>query len=69
VPTASCNDVETRVSDLRPDEPTKEVARSTYDIEYLMKMKKDGLLVMDFVKNPAARIPHPLSSSRSKYRI
>jgi len=54
VPTASCSLMLKReYPDLRPDEPTKEVARSTYDIcEYLMKMKKDGLLVMDFVKNP-----------------
>jgi len=39
--------------ELRPDEPTKAVARSTYDVcEYLMKMKKDGQLRMDFVKTP-----------------
>jgi Fe-S oxidoreductase len=39
--------------DLRPDEATKQVARNTYDIcEYLMKLKKDGQLAMDFVKNP-----------------
>jgi len=54
VPTASCSLMLKReYPDLHPDEPTQEVARSTYDIcEYLMKMKKDGLLVMDFVKSP-----------------
>jgi glycerol-3-phosphate dehydrogenase subunit C len=54
VPTASCSLMLKReYPDLRPDAPTQEVARSTYDIcEYLMKMKKDGQLVMDFVKNP-----------------
>jgi glycerol-3-phosphate dehydrogenase subunit C len=54
VPTASCSLMLKReYPDLRPDEPTKEVARSTYDIcEYLMKMKRDGQLVMDFIKSP-----------------
>jgi Fe-S oxidoreductase len=38
---------------LRPEERTREVSRSTYDIcEYLMKMKKDGQLAMDFVSSP-----------------
>lgn len=54
VPTASCSLMLKReYPDLRPDGATKEVARSTYDIcEYLMKLKKDGQLTMDFVKNP-----------------
>lgn len=54
VPTASCSLMLKReYPELRPDEPTKAVARSTYDIcEYLMKMKKDGQLRMDFVKTP-----------------
>jgi Fe-S oxidoreductase len=39
--------------DLRPDEATKLVASRTYDIcEYLMKLKRDGELVMDFVNDP-----------------
>jgi len=54
VPTASCSLMLKReYPDLRPDEPTKEVARRTYDIcEYLMKMKKEGHLAMDFVNRP-----------------
>ena len=54
VPTASCSLMLKReYPDLRPDGATKEVARNTYDIcEYLMKLKKDGQLSMDFVKNP-----------------
>jgi Fe-S oxidoreductase len=54
VPTASCSLMLKReYPDLRPDESTKEVARNTYDIcEYLMKMKKDGQLAMDFINNP-----------------
>ena len=54
VPTASCSLMLKReYPELRPDETTKAVARSTYDIcEYLMKMKKDGQLVKDFVKAP-----------------
>jgi Fe-S oxidoreductase len=54
VPTASCSLMLKReYPDLRPDEATKAVAGSTYDIcEYLMKMKKDGQLAMDFVNNP-----------------
>jgi glycerol-3-phosphate dehydrogenase subunit C len=54
VPTASCSLMLKReYPELRPDEPTKEVARRTYDIcEYLMKMKKEGHLVMDFVHSP-----------------
>jgi Fe-S oxidoreductase len=54
VPTASCSLMLKReYADLRPDALTKEVARNTYDIcEYLMKMKKDGQLSMDFIKSP-----------------
>ncbi len=54
VPTASCSLMLKReYPDLRPDGPTKAVAARTYDIcEYLMKLKKDGQLAMDFVKNP-----------------
>ena len=54
VPTASCSLMLKReYPELRPDEPTKAVARSTYDIcEYLMKMKKEGQLAMDFVHSP-----------------
>jgi Fe-S oxidoreductase len=54
VPTASCSLMLKReYPDLRPDEPTKTVALRTYDVcEYLMKLKKDGQLAMDFVKNP-----------------
>jgi Fe-S oxidoreductase len=54
VPTASCSLMMKReYPDLSPDEPTKAVARSTYDIcEYLMKMKKDGQLAMDFINSP-----------------
>src|SRR5262245_30133556 len=54
VPTASCSLMLKReYPALHLDELTKEVARSTYDIcEYLMKMKKDGQLVMDFVNSP-----------------
>lgn len=54
VPTASCSLMLKReYPDLRQDEPTKEVARSTYDIcEYLMKMKKEGQLATDFVNRP-----------------
>jgi Fe-S oxidoreductase len=54
VPAASCSLMLKReYPDLRPDERTKEVARKTFDVcEYLMKMKKDGHLDMDFVKHP-----------------
>jgi Fe-S oxidoreductase len=54
VPTASCSLMLKReYPDLRPDEATKQVARRTYDIcEYLMKLKKEGQLATDFVKNP-----------------
>jgi glycerol-3-phosphate dehydrogenase subunit C len=54
VPTASCSLMLKReYPELQPDEPTKTVARRTYDIcEYLMKLKKDGHLSMDFVKSP-----------------
>jgi Fe-S oxidoreductase len=54
VPTASCSLMLKReYPELRPDEPTKMVARRTYDIcEYLMKLKKEGQLAMDFVKRP-----------------
>ena len=54
VPTASCSLMLKReYPDLCPDQATKEVARNTYDIcEYLMRMKKDGQLAMDFVNNP-----------------
>ena len=54
VPTASCSLMLKReYPELRPDETTKALAKSTYDIcEYLMKMKKDGQLTMDFVNNP-----------------
>jgi glycerol-3-phosphate dehydrogenase subunit C len=54
VPTASCSLMLKReYPDLRPDEATKAVAGRTYDIcEYLMKLKRDGRLAMDFVKNP-----------------
>ena len=54
VPTASCSLMLKReYPELRPDESTKAVARSTYDVcEYLMKMKKDGQLRTDFVKTP-----------------
>ena len=54
VPTASCSLMLKReYPDLRQDEPTKEVARRTYDIcEYLMKMKKEGQLATDFVNRP-----------------
>jgi Fe-S oxidoreductase len=54
VPTASCSLMLKReYPDLHPDEATKTVARRTYDIcEYLMKLKKDGQLAMDFVMSP-----------------
>lgn len=54
VPTASCSLMLKReYPDLRPDEPTKLVASRTYDVcEYLMKLKRDGQLVMDFVNHP-----------------
>jgi glycerol-3-phosphate dehydrogenase subunit C len=54
VPTASCSLMLKReYPELRPDEPTKEVARRTYDVcEYLMRLKKDGQLVTDFTKSP-----------------
>jgi len=54
VPTASCSLMLKReYPALRPEERTREVSRSTYDIcEYLMKMKKDGQLAMDFVSSP-----------------
>jgi glycerol-3-phosphate dehydrogenase subunit C len=54
VPTASCSLMLKReYPELRPGEATEQVAQSTYDIcEYLVKLKKDGHLVTDFVKNP-----------------
>ena len=54
VPAASCSLMLKReYPELRPDEQTKAVARNTFDVcEYLMKMKKDGQLSMDFVKKP-----------------
>lgn len=54
VPAASCSLMLKReYPELSREETTQEVARNTYDIcEYLMKMKKDGQLAMDFVNNP-----------------
>jgi Fe-S oxidoreductase len=61
VPTASCSLMLKReYPELRQDEPTKQVARSTYDIcEYLMRMKKEGQLAMDFV-NPPGRVAYQI---------
>ena len=54
VPTASCSLMLKReYPELRPDEQTKQVAAQTFDVcEYLMKMKKNGQLAMDFAKQP-----------------
>jgi Fe-S oxidoreductase len=54
VPAASCSLMLKReYPDLRPNEQTKEVAGRTFDVcEYMMKLKKDGQLSMDFVKKP-----------------
>ena len=54
VPTASCSLMLKReYPELQPDGPTKQVAAQTFDIcEYLMKMKKNGELATDFIKQP-----------------
>jgi glycerol-3-phosphate dehydrogenase subunit C len=54
VPAASCSLMLKReYPDLCPDEQTKEVAAKTFDVcEYLIKMKKEGQLAMDFVQSP-----------------
>ena len=54
VPVASCSLMLKReYPALMADEGTMQVAERTFDIcEYLMRMKKDGCLSTDFVKNP-----------------
>ena len=54
VPTASCSlMLKHEYPELNNDGHTRQVAERTFDIcEYLMKMKKDGLLAMDFTRNP-----------------
>jgi Fe-S oxidoreductase len=54
VPTASCSLMLKReYPELNRDERTKKVAERTFDVcEYLMTMKKEGRLAMDFPKQP-----------------
>jgi Fe-S oxidoreductase len=54
VPTASCSLMLKReYPELAGDERARQVAERTFDVcEYLMKMKKEGQLSSDFVKNP-----------------
>lgn len=54
VPTASCSLMLKReYPELNDDEQTKQVAERTFDIcEYLMNMKKEGLLVSEFPNKP-----------------
>lgn len=54
VPTASCSlMLKHEYPELNNDEHTRQVAERTFDIcEYLMKMKKDGQLAMDFTRSP-----------------
>lgn len=54
VPTASCSLMLKReYPELNSDEHTRQVADRTFDVcEYLMKMKKDGQLAMDFTQKP-----------------
>jgi Fe-S oxidoreductase len=54
VPTASCSLMLKReYPELNPDERTKKVAERTFDVcEYLMAMKKEDRLAMDFPKQP-----------------
>ncbi|ALA60716.1 heterodisulfide reductase-related iron-sulfur binding cluster [Nitrospira moscoviensis] len=54
VPVASCSLMLKReYPELNGDEKTKAVAERTFDIcEYLMMLKKDGRLAMDFTNNP-----------------
>jgi len=54
VPVASCSLMLKReYPELNGDEQTKRVAERTFDVcEYLMKLKKDGLLATDFTQRP-----------------
>ena len=54
VPVASCSLMLKReYPDLYPDDRTRQVAARTFDVcEYLMKLKKEGGLALDFVKAP-----------------
>lgn len=54
VPVASCSLMLKReYPEINKDEKTKKVAERTFDIsEYLMKLKKDGQLATDFIKQP-----------------
>ena len=54
VPTASCSLMLKReYPELSRDERTRQVAERTFDVcEYLMRLKKDGLLASDFTKKP-----------------
>jgi Fe-S oxidoreductase len=54
VPVASCSLMLKReYPDLSPDDRTRQVAARTFDIcEYLMKLKKEGQLALDFVAAP-----------------
>ncbi|BCA54881.1 putative Fe-S oxidoreductase [Nitrospira sp. KM1] len=60
VPTASCSLMLKReYPEITDDEPTKAVAARTFDLcEYLMKMKRDGLLNMNFPHNPGRVVYH-----------